>query len=132
MMANYPYYNPYLQNGYQYASAPAQNQNSIIWVNGDKEASAYPVAPNNAVALWDSENPTIYLKQADASGRPSIKVFDLVERTAKEETSADYATKADITAVMRSLSDMKADLEGIKNDVYGLAGKKRKKGEDDE
>ena len=73
MMANYPYYNPYLQNGYQYASAPAQNQNSIIWVNGDKEASAYPVAPNNAVALWDSENPTIYLKQADASGRPSNK-----------------------------------------------------------
>ena len=31
----------------------------------------YLVAPNSAVALWDSNSPTIYLKQADASGKPS-------------------------------------------------------------
>ena len=51
---------------------------SMVWVSGEAEAMAYLVAPNSAVALWDSNSPTIYLKQADASGKPSIKVYDLV------------------------------------------------------
>lgn len=60
----------------QQAQASGQ---SMVWVSGEAEAMAYLVAPNSAVALWDSNSPTIYLKQADASGKPSIKVYDLVE-----------------------------------------------------
>lgn len=57
-------------------------QNSgIIWVSGKQEADGYMIAPNSAVALWDSNNPVIYLRQADSTGKPSTKVFDLVERT---------------------------------------------------
>ena len=44
---------------------------SMVWVNGEQEAMGYLVAPNSAVALWDSNAPTIYLKQADASGKLS-------------------------------------------------------------
>ena len=39
------------------------------------------MAPNSAVALWDANNPVIYLRQADSTGKPSTKVYDLVERT---------------------------------------------------
>ena len=60
---------------------------SMVWVSGESEAMAYLVAPNSAVALWDSNAPTIYLKQADASGKPSIKVYDLVERTSGARTA---------------------------------------------
>lgn len=54
--------------------------NGIIWVNGKAEADGYLVAPNSAVALWDANNPVIYLRQADSTGKPSTKVYDLVER----------------------------------------------------
>lgn len=61
---------------------PAGPQNNgIIWVSSKLEADAYLVAPNSAVALWDANNPVIYLRQADSTGKPSTKVYDLVERT---------------------------------------------------
>lgn len=120
-MATYPYYNSYYpQNYYQ---QPAQPATSIIWVNGEREASAYPVAPNNAVALWDSDAPVIYLKKADASGKPTMQAFDLVERVAASKEEAD---------IMKTITEMKAEIDSLKNDVYGIAGKKRKKAEDDE
>lgn len=57
-------------------------QNSgIIWVSGKGEADGYPVVPNSAVALWDANNPVIYLRKADSTGKPSTVVYDLVERT---------------------------------------------------
>lgn len=57
-----------------------QPSNGIIWVQGEEGAKAYMVAPGNSVQLWDSENPVIYLKSADANGIPSMRIFDLVER----------------------------------------------------
>ena len=53
----------------------------IIWVSGKGEADGYLVAPNSAVALWDANNPVIYLRKADSTGKPSTVVYDLVERT---------------------------------------------------
>ena len=53
----------------------------IIWVSGKAEADGYLVAPNSAVALWDANNPVIYLRKADSTGKPSTVVYDLVERT---------------------------------------------------
>ena len=75
---NYPmYYNPVQQ-----PMQPVQQQpnNSIIWVSGEAGAKAYLVAPNNTVQLWDSESQTIYLKSADASGMPSMKILDYTIR----------------------------------------------------
>ncbi len=70
-----------------------QNGQSMIWVNGEQEAMGYLMAPNSAVALWDSNSPTIYLKQADASGKPSMKTYDLVERTQRpaQAPTVEYA-----------------------------------------
>ena len=49
-------------------------QNGIIWVQGESGAKAYPVAPNQTVQLWDSEGQVVYLKSADGSGMPSMKI----------------------------------------------------------
>jgi len=57
-------------------------QSGVQWVSGEQEARNWMIAPNAAVALWDSSAPTVYLKQADASGKPTLKVYDLVERLA--------------------------------------------------
>ena len=109
-MPNYPYYGyqpyqPYQppmsdqlmqlrQNQFQpnMQQVPQQAPPSIVWVQSETEAMTYPVAPNNAVTLWDSNSPVIYLKQADASGRPTMKVYDLVERKHTVQTPAvEYA-----------------------------------------
>ena len=59
---------------------PSNQGNGIIWVPSFQAAAEYLVAANNAVALWDQNAPFVYLKQADASGKPTIKAFELVER----------------------------------------------------
>lgn len=74
-------YQPYYQANYQPVQNMPQNQNTgIIWVSGEAGARGYPVAPNTTIQLWDSEAQIVYLKSADASGMPSIKVLDYTIR----------------------------------------------------
>ncbi len=97
-----------------------QGQQSIVWVNGEMEAMSYWVAPNSAVALWDSNAPVIYFKQADASGKPSIKIYDLVERNAANKQNTDYATRDELNALAARLSALekpKGDINDGKSNV---------------
>lgn len=70
----------------QYPAQQPQPQQSggqsIIWVPNEKAANEFIVAPNNAVALWDINVPVVYVKKADASGKPIMTTYDLVERAA--------------------------------------------------
>jgi len=138
-------YQPVQQQPYN----PVVNQSGIIWVSGLQEAQMYPVAPNNAVALWSRDGKSIYLKQADATGKPSIKTYDLVERAesasgepqTQDGSKPAYATKDELVAVVGAVKGfddvigaLKADVESMKSDMYGIAGKKKtvKKKEADE
>lgn len=134
----YPNYGNYYPQTYQPAvqpqqvptqPQPIQNQNSIIWVSGLVEAQSYPVAPNYAVALWEQSGKTIYLKSADATGKPSIRIYDLVERTesapASSGTSEGYATKEELGSVAGALKGILSDIEQMKGDLYGLSGKRK-------
>lgn len=86
-MASYNAYQPYFPQYYnpQYQQPQPQQQaqvsNGIIWVQGEAGAKSYMVAPNNTVQLWDSESQTIYLKSADASGMPSMRILDYTIRS---------------------------------------------------
>ena len=135
---NYPYYgNPYMppmqdnlaqlrQQQMQAIPPMPQNllpQSGVQWVSGEQEARSWMVAPNAAVALWDSTAPTVYLKQADASGKPMLKVYDLVERLAsapdtQKAPAAEYVTRKEFDALAALVSEMK--------------GKKRKEEKSDE
>lgn len=94
---------------YQAASAAntgaqAPSSSGIIWVQGEAGAKSYLVAPNNTVQLWDSENQVIYLKSADASGMPSMKILDYKIRdaqpTAQPQVVAnqDFVTRTELDA----------------------------------
>ncbi len=81
-------YNPY-QYQPQYPSYPSypqaaqpQQNNGVLWVQGEEGAKAYMVAPGNSVILMDSEHSTFYLKSCDQSGMPSLRVFEYTERRA--------------------------------------------------
>ena len=120
-----PYYNPYYTPTYSpmpQSYAPT-NSPTIIWVSGTTEAQNYPIAPNNAVTLWDKSGKTVYVKQADATGKPSLSIYDLVER--KETDAVEcYVTKEALDA---ELASFRADIDAIKADLYGMVGKKKKK-----
>lgn len=132
----YPYY-PQYQPGYYPAPVPDQlaqlrqnqfqpmqqpqqfqpQQNppapSIVWVQSEQEALNFLVAPNSAVTLWDSNSPVVYLKQADASGKPSMKIYDLVERNSRPAQApvtppVEYATKDELAALAARLDALTA------------------------
>lgn len=98
-------------------------QGGVQWVSGEQEARNWMIAPNAAVALWDSTAPTVYLKQADASGKPSLKIYDLVERT---ETAPEAPQKPGVEFVTRKEFDALAAIVGE------IKGKKKRKVEEDE
>ena len=116
---NYGYYPNMYQNAFQ--NQPVQNQNSgIIWVQGEAGAKSYLVAPNTTVQLWDSENNIIYLKSADATGMPSIKVLDYTIRGNSADTSQNdrtevFATKDDVLNIQKQLDELKKNREVRKN-----------------
>ena len=136
-MPNYPYYyQPYQppmadqlmqlrQNQFQpmqqmnSLSAQQQASPSIVWVQNEMEAANYLVAPNSAVTLWDSNAPVVYLKQADASGKPSMKIYDLVERTqqpaqAPKTPAVEYAPLSRLEALEARLNELAASKESPK------------------
>jgi len=96
----------------------------IIWVSGEAGAKAYLVAPNNTVQLWDSENQTIYLKSADASGMPSMKVLDYTIRESPQngsnssfsgmnDKSSGFVTKDEFKSLSDQLEDVRAKVESM-------------------
>ena len=92
-------YQPMYQVPQYQAPQAQQQQNGIIWVSGEAGAKAYLVAPNTTVQLWDSESKVIYLKSADASGMPSMKILDYSIRGEEAQAAApaaEYATKEDL------------------------------------
>ena len=88
--------------------APQQNQQGgLIWVQGEAAAKSYMVAPGNTVQLWDSEEKVIYLKSADPSGMPSMKILDYTIRgEEKEQPAVEYATKEDLNALAEKVKEL--------------------------
>lgn len=109
------YQNPYMvQPQYQ---QPAQN-NGLLWVQGEAAAKSYLVAPNTSVALFDSERQSVYIKSADVSGMPSMKILDYTIRDGQQvETRAvncvNYATKDDLAELNDQIAALRAEIDGM-------------------
>lgn len=81
-----------LQSQYQQAvnvpqMAPQQINQGLLWVSGEVGAKSYLVAPNSTVLLMDSDASRFYLKSADQSGMPSLRIFEYTEVTNAPQTS---------------------------------------------
>lgn len=111
-----PYYPSYQQmSPTQMSGASQPQQNGIIWVQGEAGAKSYLVAPNTTVQLWDSENQVIYLKSADASGMPSMKVLDYKIRDAVQpaqqsqainpQAQKDFVTREELAAFEKQIRE---------------------------
>lgn len=116
------YYAPQYQ---PVAQQQQQTNNSMIWVQGIEAAKSYLVAPNTTVQLWDSERQSVYIKSADASGMPSMKVLDYTIRdttpanapvaasSAQSNNAPVYATKADVEALAGQINAIRAEVASM-------------------
>ena len=96
-----------------YQPQPQQPQNqSIIWIPNEQAANDFIVAPNNAVTLWDMNAPIVYVKKADASGKPTMTTYDLVERAQaapapaapRRDMSEEYVTRREFEELVAKLT----------------------------
>ena len=91
---------------------PAQSQQSIVWVNGIEEANSFMIMPNNAVQLWDRNGKSVYVKSADATGMPQMRIYDLIERSqARQETAQASEEEKGINSRVSTLESRVVDLE---------------------
>lgn len=114
---NSPYQQNMMQSQINNTPAPVQqiavqqdqSGNCMIWVH-ENEVNNYIVAPNSAVALWDIDKPFVYKKEADASGKPSVKIYELVERQSNQQPvnvrTEEYALKADLQKAMARIDEL--------------------------
>ena len=117
-----PYYQPAMPDmlaQYKQTQQPIQPQpqEPIIWVQGEAGAKAYMVSANSTVVLWDTENSTIYIKSADASGMPSMRILDFVERTGTQkphECKCANTYKNDIEILKNDVAELKQTIEDMK------------------
>lgn len=118
-----PTYYPTQTNAFQGVGSVGANQsnaqNALIWVQGEGAAKSYLVAPGCTVALFDNESQTIYIKSADASGMPSMRVLDYTFRDSTPQKAnisaqSDYATKEDVSLIREEIDALRAKFEDMK------------------
>lgn len=113
-----PVFYPTQSNAFQNVGNVGTNQqNSFVqWVQGENAAKSFPVAPNTSVPLFDSEANVIYIKSADASGMPSIKILDYTvrdntPRTAEIKSQGDFVTHNELADIQKEIDALKAKFE---------------------
>jgi hypothetical protein len=117
------YYNPYMTAATQPPQVQVpqqpQTQSSILWVQGEAGAKAYPVGAGNSVLLMDTEDSVMYIKTVDVSGMPQpLRVFDYVERSAQGRSGAAAVANADTVT--------REEFEALREDVRRLSKGVRK------
>ena len=115
-------YYPQMQQPQMQTQPQQQNTNSLIWVQGEGAAKSYLVAPGCTVALFDNESQTIYIKSADASGMPSMRILDYTFRDSAPQGKAvfaesDFAKQSDVDYLKSEIESLRAkfgEIEGSK------------------
>jgi hypothetical protein len=108
-----------------YQAQQMQTQ-GLIWVDGEAAAKAYQMPPgwpaNTPIALWDSNETTIYLKSTNQMGMPNplqIAHYELIDKKGMsgageergkawdEEMKALYASKEELTKLREEVEKLK-------------------------
>lgn len=102
-----------------YSPAQNQNNNGLIWVQGEAGAKAYLIVPGSTVMLMDSEAMRFYLKSADASGVPSLRIFEYNELShgipvAPQTTPLEQGiTRAEYDELMARYDELSARIDRL-------------------
>lgn len=117
-MGYQPYYPQYQYQAPQVQTPQPQQMGGRVWVSGEAGAKAYILVPNSSAELWDSEQQTIYLKSADASGIPSMKILDYTIRSEAPTSSVQSVKASDPINVSREdLNALQSQIDALNDEV---------------
>lgn len=152
-----PQDNPNMQSGQQFQQMPVQQQQQMmqtsiqqipmvqqmptvqpsddrIWVQGEAGAKAYFVAANATVVLWDTESPTLYIKSADATGKPlDMDIIDLSRRaknipTMPQNSPTEHkCTCGDKFVLKNDFQALQSEFEALRSELDELKAKPKAK-----
>ena len=119
-------------------------QSGFVRVRNENEARMYPVAPGSSVTFIDESGPFCYSKTVNMGqlDRPIFEKYRLVkeddnpvsqqpvEQSQKPVESpqidvSQFVTKDILNDFRADLDSIKGDMETFRNDLYGIAGKKK-------
>ena len=107
---------------------PRQDQNGLIWVQGEAGAKSWFVAPGATVLLMDSENPRFYMKSADMNGVPAMRTFEYNEvGAAKPQEAPQAANFVTVDAFNEFRDDILKRLEDLSEPVEVSVSRKGRK-----
>lgn len=127
----YQYYPKSWQTQYQVGNvsqpppAQQQNNNAMVWVQGEAGAKAYVLPNGTTLPLWDSEAPVVYIKSVDSSGKPSMTILDYVDRNAPPEQELQdiqYVTLEQFN----TLNDQVGSLSGLVSEIEKKMSERQK------
>ena len=69
----------------------------------------FQMAPNDKIALFDSNEDICYIKTTDDAGFASIDTYDMVKRVSKTdvETTGEYVTRKEFDELKQVMDDVK-------------------------
>ena len=114
-------YNPFFYQP-NYPPVYQPQTNSINWVQGIEGAKAYPVGAGNSVLLMDSDKQYMYIKSADNSGMPSLKIYEYHEVEEGVKTPAetinlgDYVTRKELEEALAKVKPKKKKIIEVEDD----------------
>lgn len=113
-----------------------QDQNGLIWVQGEAGAKSWFVNPGATVLLMDSESMRFYLKSADMNGVPAMRTFEYnevgtaIQKPPEVTQTAQFVTVDTFnefrTDILKRLEDLSEPVE------VSVSRKGRKAGNADE
>lgn len=133
----YTPYNPYVNPYYPMANQPSnqqpqqnmfqpvqnqQNNQGLIWVQGEVGAKSYLVAPNSTVMLMDSEASKFFIKSTDGAGMPTIRTYEYKEcaqnvpqdvQSNSIDMSEEYVTRKEYEALSEKYDSLLTKIEEL-------------------
>ena len=103
LMAQNQFYNPQMMN--PTPVQPQEQTQNLIRVNGIDGAKAYQMPANSTVALFDSNEDILYIKNTDGAGFPSIRMFrfEEVNEITNNGEKQDYISRKEFEEFKKEL-----------------------------
>ena len=116
------------RNWQQQPAMPSYSQPSnipntnLIWIQGENSVKAQYVPNGGKMVFFDSEEPVIYIKSVDASGKPEVTVLDYTERSNGDKNvnaayasapPVEYATKDQLDTLNDQFSSLNERLSNL-------------------
>lgn len=96
------------------------NKREIVTVNGVQEAINFKLEKGESIALIDSNEDVLYIKDCDEIGKCNLKIYECIDKTDEllSASSPNTINKAEIDQLKNDLAEIKSLLSRGNHNEY--------------